>query len=89
MQSYVSETSKKKSVDACSKATGLQHFVEKMSAVAFHVENHHGGPHWRHDRHFEPANLVFVDDIRDIAPQVVVAQAHGNHFSVGGVALDL
>ena len=54
----------------------LQNFVEKMPTVAFHIENHHGRPHWSNDGHFQPSHLVSVDDISDVAPQVVIAETH-------------
>ena len=64
----------------------LQNLIEEMATVTFDIEDHHGRPHWSHHGHFQLAYLVFVNDASDVAPQIVVAQAHvGN---VGTVAVE-
>ena len=55
---------------------GLQNFVEEMSTISFDIEDHHGCPHRSYDSHFQPSDFIFVDDICNIAPQVVVAKSH-------------
>ena len=47
-----------------------------MATVALDVEDHHRGPYWNNHSHFQPSHLVSVDDVRDIAPQIVVAKPH-------------
>ena len=47
-----------------------------MATVALDIEDHHGSPHRRNHGHFQPSHLMSVDDVRDVAPQVVVAKPH-------------
>ena len=64
-------------------------FLHQMTMIPFDVVDQHCGPIRVHDGGFDPSHVQRRKNVCGIAPEVVVAQAHGNHFSEGGTVFNL
>ena len=64
----------------CGTAVAPRH-VHQVATISLHVVGEHLVPARAHDGHLDPARTVPPDDVRRIAPEVVVAEAHRRHVA--------
>ena len=58
-------------------------FVHRMPSITFHIINQHARPTWARNSRFNPAHLVFPNRGKRVAPEIVIAQGHGDGVAAG------